>query len=131
MEIEMKLDQELDTEEKALKAALMVGDRLKNHPVIQEFLDLVKKMNADAQVQELAHQMQQHQLALQNGSGEAISHSREMDRLEQQMNTLPLVQEYYRVEKEAHELFLAVDEVISQAAGVAFAANAKRSGCCG
>ncbi len=131
MDIEIKLDQELDTEEQTLKAALRVGDGLKNHPIFQEFSTLVKKVNADAQVQELARQIHEHQAALQNGSGEAISHSREMDRLEQQMNTLPMVQEYYRIEKETHELFLAVDEVISQAAGVAFAANAKRSGCCG
>ncbi len=131
MDTQIKLDQELDMEEEALKAAVRVGDSLKNNPIFQEFSNLVKRVNADDQVQELARQIRQHQAALQNGSGEAIAHSREMDRLEQQMNALPLVQEYYYVEKETHELFLAVDEVISQAAGVAFAANARRSGCCG
>jgi cell fate (sporulation/competence/biofilm development) regulator YmcA (YheA/YmcA/DUF963 family) len=56
----------------------------------------------------------------------------ELQRLEGELETLPLIQAYRQAEKAAVQLFRAVDEVISHAAGIPFAPNAKRSGCsCG
>lgn len=48
-----------------------------------------------------------------------------------QFNQLACVKAYHEAELELRQLFCAVDVVISEAAGVEFAVNARRRSCCG
>ncbi len=113
------------------QAAQALGRLLRQTAEYEAFLQALKAVNDDLTVQRLAAQMRVHQYALQWGRDGAGQHASELERLEQEMEALPLVKTYRQAEMEVRRLFQAVDEIISQEAGVAFAANAKRGGCCG
>jgi cell fate (sporulation/competence/biofilm development) regulator YlbF (YheA/YmcA/DUF963 family) len=115
----------------ARQAARSLGNLLRQTPTYQAFLDLLKAVNTDPTVQQLAMQMRAHQEALQMGR-DVEQHITELERVDAQVKALPIVQEYRQAEAAVRRLFQAVDEIISQEAGVAFAENARRSGCsCG
>lgn len=112
------------------QAARALGELLRQTPEYEAFLKALKAVNSDLTVQRLGAQMRSHQNALQWGRDGSDQHEAELMRLEQEMENLPIVQEYRRVEAEIIQLFRAVDEIITQEAGVDFALNARRSGCC-
>ncbi len=113
----------------SLQAARALGELLSQTPEYAAFLDALTAVNADPQVQQLSNQMRACQSALQWGR-DVVQNAAEMERLEAELESLPVVQTYRRAEAAVREVFLAVDELISREAGVDFAANAKRS-CCG
>lgn len=113
------------------QAARELGKRLRQTPTYESFLKALKAVNNDLTVQRLGAQMRTHQNALQWGPDNSDQHEAELMRLEQEMESLPIVQEYRKAEAQIVELFRAVDELISQEAGIDFASNARRSGCCG
>ncbi|OIO90170.1 MAG: hypothetical protein AUK03_13545 [Anaerolineae bacterium CG2_30_64_16] len=105
-----------------------MGNLLHQTPTYTAFLGLVEAVNVDPTVQQLAGQMRTHQAALQMGR-EPDQHAAALARVEAEVEALPVVQEYRQAEAAARRLFQVVDALISQEAGVAFAANAQRSGC--
>ena len=113
------------------QAAQALGQLLRQTPEFEAFLKTLKSVNGDLTVQKLGAQMRGHQNALQWGNDGDGQHAAELERLELEMENLPVVVEYRQSEMAVRQLFSAVDQVISQEAGVAFAANAKRGGCCG
>lgn len=113
------------------QAAQVLGNLLKQTAEYQAFFDALKAVNADQQVQKLGAEMNKHRSALQWGRDDDRQHAVELARLEEEIESLPSVQVYRRAEQIIVELFTTVDQVISAEAGVAFAANAKRGGCCG
>lgn len=113
------------------QAAQNLGKLLRQMEVYEAFLNALQAVNTDATVKKLALQMRAHQNALQWGHDGDGQHADELARLEQEMEALPIVQEYRRTEEQIRQIFHAVEEIISREAGVAFAANAKRGGCCG
>lgn len=113
------------------QAAQALGALLRQTPEYEAFLKALKAVNNDLTVQGLGAQMRAHQNALQWGRDGNGQHAAELARLEQEMEALPTVKEYRQAEAQAQQLLRAVDEIISQEAGLAFAANAKRGGCCG
>lgn len=113
------------------QAAQKLGALLRQTPEYESFLETLKAVNSDPTVQRLGAQMRAHQNALQWGRDGSEQHEAELMRLEQEVESLPIVQEYRQIEAQVIQLFRAVDELISQEAGINFAANAKRSGCCG
>lgn len=113
------------------QAAQALGKLLRQTPEYAAFLSALKAVNGDLTVQKLGAQMRSHQQALQWGRDGDGQHAAELARLELEMENLPVVKEYRQAETEAQQLFRAVDETISQEAGVTFAVNAKRGGCCG
>lgn len=116
----------------ALQAARALGALLKETPEYRAFLEALKAVNSDPTVQKLAAEMRSHQTALQWGRDADGQHAAELTRLELEMGDHPAVQQYRQAEQEVSALFRAVDEIVSQEAGVAFAFNAQRSGCgCG
>lgn len=96
--------------------------QLKAHPVYTQFLNAHRAMQADSEAQNLLAELRAGQY---QGLDETSYH-----RLLQQFYSRPSVEVYQAAEEELHNLIAAVDETISQAAGIDFAANAKRS-CCG
>lgn len=111
------------------QAARALGELLKQLPEYVAFLDALNAVNADPQVQQLSKKMRACQSAMQWGR-DVVQNAAEMERLEAEIESLPVVQAYRRAEAAVREVFLGVDELISREAGVDFAANAKRS-CCG
>lgn len=111
------------------QAARVLGDLLSRTPEYAAFLEALTAVNADPTVQKLSAQLRACQSAIQWGR-DVVQNAAEMERLEAELESLPLVQSYRQAEAAVRELFLAVDELISREAGVDFAANARRS-CCG
>jgi cell fate (sporulation/competence/biofilm development) regulator YlbF (YheA/YmcA/DUF963 family) len=112
------------------EAAQTLGTLLRQTPEYEAFLKALKAVNSDPVIERLGAQMRFHQDALQWGRDDG-QHAAELERLEMELEALPLVKEYRQAEAQVRQLFQAVEEIISQEAGVAFAANARRSGCCG
>lgn len=109
-----------------------MGERLSQTPEYRAFLGALKAVNNDLTVQKLSAEMRSHQTALKWGRDTEDQHVAELTRLELEIEDHPVVKAYHQAEKEVSALFRAVDEIISQEAGVAFAVNAQRSGCgCG
>lgn len=112
------------------QSAQALGYLLRQTPEYEAFLKALKAVNNDLTVQRLGAQIRVHQNALQWGRDGSDQHEAELTRLEQEMESLPIVQEYRQAEAQVIQLFRAVDEIITQEAGVDFALNARRSGCC-
>jgi hypothetical protein len=63
---------------------------------------------------------------------DASEHETALIRLETTLEALPIFKDYLQAKIAVCQMFAEVDSIISQAAGVPFATNAKRSGCsCG
>ncbi|MBE2225365.1 MAG: YlbF family regulator [Anaerolineae bacterium] len=96
--------------------------QLKAHPAYTQFFNTYRAMQADAEAQSLLSELRarQHQ-SFDEGS---------YHQLLQQFYARPSVKAYQTAEENLHQLVQTVDIVISEAAGIDFAVNAKRS-CCG
>ena len=112
-------------------AARALGELLRETPEFMSLLKTLDAVNNDPAIQLLAAQMRAHRSALQWGQGDGAQHAAELKRLEQELDALPLVKAYRFAEREVSRQFRTVNEIVSQTAGVDFAANARRSGCCG
>jgi cell fate (sporulation/competence/biofilm development) regulator YmcA (YheA/YmcA/DUF963 family) len=109
-----------------------LGKLLRQMPEFEIFLRALKAANQDPTVQKLGQQMRTHQNSQQWYKERNDLQASEMARLELEMEELPTVKKYRQAETEVKRLFRQVDEIVSQAAGVKFAENAKRGGgCCG
>jgi cell fate (sporulation/competence/biofilm development) regulator YlbF (YheA/YmcA/DUF963 family) len=116
----------------ATQTAEKLGKILNAAPEFQGFLATLKRVNQDVDVQRLSSEIQARQRAFQWSADTDGAHTRELAQLEQEFESLPVILEYRRVEKEARQLFQAVDAIVSREAGVTFAQNAQRSSCgCG
>lgn len=114
------------------EAAQALGRLLFNTPEYQAFLRALTEVNRDAQVQRLSARIRDHNTALQWGAGDILEHQAALKNLEAELASMPLFRGYRQAEAAVIDLFHAVDEAVGQAAGVPFAANARRSGCgCG
>jgi len=113
------------------RAGRALGEVLVDTPIYQEFLSALKAINSDPEIQRIAAQMRSHQSALQMGI-DGQKHQDELNRLQAELEALPIVQHYRQAEMKALDLFRSLDDFISQAIGFPFAHNAHRSGCsCG
>ncbi len=100
--------------------------------IYQAFVQAYQAASNDEQVQRLTAQIREHHAAMQRNEGDFLAHSQAQEQLMDEMNALPVMQAYRQREAEVIHLLAEVDAVISQAAGVAFARNARRSSCaCG
>ncbi len=115
-----------------LEAAKTLGNLLTHTPEYKVFIAALKAVNGDLAIRKLSSEMRGHQTALHWGGDPDGQHAAELTRLELEMEDQPLVKEYREAAKDLGALFQAVDQTISQEAGVDFAVYAQRSGCgCG
>lgn len=105
-------------------------EAVREAPEFRALWEAARAINHDDEVQDLLQQIRAHQSALQWGRGDGAEHLRALRQLQAQLGTYPSVQAYRAAEQAVRALFQEVDEAISRAAGVDFAANARRS-CCG
>jgi cell fate (sporulation/competence/biofilm development) regulator YlbF (YheA/YmcA/DUF963 family) len=117
-----------DTEQ----AARELGELLLHTPEYEAFLKTLNLVNNDPEVQRISAEMHTHQNALRWSPKDSGEHNAALVRLETELEALQIVQDYGLAEEAVCRMFAEVDAIISQAAGVPFAINAKRSGCgCG
>ena len=96
-------------------------------PVYQDFVRQSYSVREDPQVNEILREMNTRAYEANPTATHAAAES---GALEAQLEALPVVINYRKVEAEAQELFRMVDELISEAAGgIAFAENAKPAAC--
>ncbi len=114
-----------------MQAAKTLGNLLRQTPEYETFLKALKVVNTDLTIQKLSAELRAHKAALQWGRDADGQHAIELTRLELELGDLPAMQEFHKAEKEFGDLLRAVDAIVSEAAGVAFAVNAQRTGCCG
>lgn len=86
-------------------------------PEFQNYLRLDRAVRLDETVSSLRAQLSDARLSLQ-----------EQEALEKRLEALPLLQEYRRSQQAVRDAFAAVETVISQAAGLSFAENARPAG---
>jgi cell fate (sporulation/competence/biofilm development) regulator YlbF (YheA/YmcA/DUF963 family) len=96
--------------------------QLKTHPAFTRFWDTYRAFQNDPAAQNMLSELRAFQVRGDNRA--------EYDRLLEQLYAQPTVEAYQVAEEALYDLFHEVNTVISEAAGIAFAANAKRS-CCG
>jgi cell fate (sporulation/competence/biofilm development) regulator YlbF (YheA/YmcA/DUF963 family) len=112
------------------ESARSLAETLKNMPEFQALQEAARAVNHDNEVQDLLRQMQSHQLALRQGRGSRMERLAAVRRLQTELDAQGSVRTYRQAEQAMRTLCQAVDGVVGEAAGVDFAANAKRS-CCG
>lgn len=112
------------------ESARSLAETLKETVQFQALQKAARAINHDDEVQNLLEQMQTHRTALHQGLGSRIEHLAAGRRLQAELDGQDSVRTYRQAERAVRELLQAVDAVVSEAAGVDFAANATRS-CCG
>jgi len=114
------------------RAAKTLGECLRGTPEFQNYVQAVRAVNGDLEIQKLSAKMRGHRTALKWATGDKSVHIVELERLEGEMQAYPVYQVYRQAQSEIRALFQSVDRLISQTAGVEFSANAQPSrGCCG
>jgi cell fate (sporulation/competence/biofilm development) regulator YlbF (YheA/YmcA/DUF963 family) len=109
-----------------------LGELLLQIPEYQAFVKALTGVNKDPAVQKISLSRRSHQNALRWFQGDADMHEDALAHLEAELELIPVVQDYHLAEQDLRRIFTEVDAVISQAAGIPFAINARRSGCgCG
>lgn len=117
---------------KVTQAAQSLGKLLAETPEYQAFLQALKEVNHDLEVQKLSARIREHNNAIQWGRGNVLEHHGEMETLQVQLESLPIVQTYHTAERTFAHLCREINQAISENAGVEFAPNARKSGCgCG
>ena len=117
---------------KVTQAAHALGKLLAETSEYRTFLQALKDINHDLEVQKLSAKIREHDNALQWGRGDVLERQGEMKTLQAQMESMPLIQTYHTAEQIFVRLCREIDEVVSETAGVPFAPNARKSGCgCG
>lgn len=132
MNIQAPTSTSAELQTKAEQAARELGELLLHTPEYEVFLKALNTVNNDPEVQKISAEIHTHQNALRWSPKDPGEHDASLTRLVAELEALPIVQDYGLAEEVVCRLFAEVDAIISQAAGVPFATNAKRSGCgCG
>lgn len=101
-------------------------ETLDETPICRAFIQMMDLANHDPEVQRLLRAIYEAQ-----GAGfSARKSGPTLAQLQTELEALPVVVSLRQAERGMREILTAVDDIISQVAGVPFAANAKRS-CCG
>jgi len=118
------------THEQVEQAAVKLGDLLRELPLYQAYMQSIISLQSDPRVKELSLKLQQTRNAVYGGKGKSDL-SAELQRLELELEDLPVIKAYRATENDARELLVAVNALLSEALKVDFAANAKRGCGCG
>jgi cell fate (sporulation/competence/biofilm development) regulator YlbF (YheA/YmcA/DUF963 family) len=115
------------------QAAKELGERICNSPEFCSYREALEQVKRDKDFQRLNAQAQTLRINSKSGFHTHKNHLTELQKLELEIESLPVVQEYQRIEVEIRQLLKTLDEIISQEMGLPYAENAQRSGggCCG
>jgi cell fate (sporulation/competence/biofilm development) regulator YmcA (YheA/YmcA/DUF963 family) len=105
------------------RSADELASLLAQAPEYQEFVRLAQLIHLDPDVKRISIEIRSRQMFYVDAEDKSV------EALEAELETLPAVQAYRKVESAVKDLFHSVDQVISAAAGVEFAPNALPSAC--
>jgi len=117
------------TYEAVEQAAAQLGDVLRAHPLYESYLQSIQNLQNDSKVKDLSFEIQKTRNAMYSSKHPEME--AELQRLNLDMNNLPVIQAYRAAEKDVRDLLVAVNTLLSEALKVDFAANAKRGCGCG
>ena len=120
--IDLKTDVPIFTANDVTEPMSRLVTRIKEQPASRHFFGAYRAMQTDAEAQNLLAELRARQYRV----GDEAAYQQ----LLQQFHSRPSVKTYQAAEEALYDLVRAVDVIISEAAGIDFAANAKRS-CCG
>ena len=110
--------------EKINQLAGQLARLLQQTDEFNELVRIVSLLNQDPAVNRIMFQIRRLESNYEEGAS--------IEELENQLKALPAYQAYVRSENALRDLFFSTNKVISQAAGLDFASNARRSTCsCG
>ena len=92
-------------------------------PEYQEYIRLAQLIHLDPDVKRISMEIRNRQMFYVDAEDKSV------EALQAELETLPAVQAYRKVEAALKDLFHSVDQVISAAAGVEFAPNALPRAC--
>ncbi len=118
--------------ERVVQAAEALARLLVSTTEFQTFVGSARAVRIDPQVEMLTNRMNGLEMDYDsNWEAEEDTAAQEAayEDLENQLESLPVVRNYRQAETRARAIFVMVDECISEAAGVAFAENAKPAAC--
>lgn len=102
------------------ESARQLAHLLKDTPEMQRYLCASREMYLDPEVSQILSQIRRAQMFYSSAS---------MEDLQAKLEAQPAYQACQQAEAAVRELCQAVDQIISAAAGIEFAANAHRTGC--
>ncbi len=113
----------VEVDQAAEKLAVLIEQSL----AYQEFVRLAQAVNGDEDVKRIITEIRSSQMLNGAEDGEG-----RIEKLQVELEALPIVQNYRSAEQTVKELLHQVDGIISQASGISFAVNARVSSCgCG
>lgn len=102
---------------------------IKQQPAFLAFMQAHQALQADEEAQRLIAEGRHLNGLLQFDWSK--ERQEQLNTLLQQLDQLSCVQAYHQAEHDLRKLFCSVDAIVSDAAGVDFAVNARRRSCCG
>jgi len=118
----MELIEQVQTAPRVIEAAEALACLLTGTTELQEFVRVARTVQTDPEVREI--------MGLIHGYYDVDAEPGDsFEELEERLESLPLIRKYHAAEQSVREILTAVDQVISEAAGVSFALNAQASGC--
>lgn len=118
------------TLEKVEQAAVKLGDLLREHPLYQTYMRTIMDLSKDSQVNKISEQIYTKRNTIYGGKSDPVL-TAELQRLNQELESLPSMQAYRAAERDVRPFLGAVNAMLSEALKVDFAANAKRGCGCG
>lgn len=118
------------THEAVEQTAVKLGDLLREHPQYQTYMQSITNLQNDPRVKELSLKLQQTRSAVYNSKNKSDL-SAELQRIELELEEMPVIKTYRAAEDNARALLVAVNALLSDALKIDFAANAKRGCGCG
>ena len=106
-----------------------LAEAIKQQPVYTTFMQAHQALQSDKEAQDLLKEGRQLNSQLQFDWSK--ERQEQFSAVLNRFNQLPCVQAYHQAEQDLRKLFCAVDAIISEAAGIEFAVNARRRSCCG
>ena len=120
--IELETDIPVFSADEVTEHMHLLVNLIKERPEVARFFGTFQALQADEDAQKLQSELRARQYQV----GDEAAYQQ----LLQQFYSRPSVKAYQAAEEALYDLLRAVDVSISEAAGIDFAANAKRS-CCG
>jgi cell fate (sporulation/competence/biofilm development) regulator YlbF (YheA/YmcA/DUF963 family) len=95
------------------QAAIELGERIRNSPEFRSYLLALERVKRDKDFQRLNAQAQTLRISSKWGFHTHKNHLKELQDLELEIESLPVVQEYQRIEVEIRQLLKTLDEIMS------------------
>jgi cell fate (sporulation/competence/biofilm development) regulator YlbF (YheA/YmcA/DUF963 family) len=109
--------------------AQALAELMHEQDVFKDFMEAYRSMQASGDFQSLTQEIENLQIQAEAAGDEQKEMISKMDIHIQKLESLPEVRRYYEMEERLCRFLSAVDDLVSQEAGIGFAIHARRSKC--